>query len=27
MDDIEANLTRGMDRVRAILEQVITASG
>jgi 5'-methylthioinosine phosphorylase len=27
MDDIETNLTRGMDRVRAILEHVITASG
>lgn len=27
MDDIEVNLTRGMDQVRAILEQVITATG
>ena len=27
MDDIEANLTRGMDQVRAILEQVIAATG
>lgn len=27
MDDIEANLTRGMNRVREILGQVITASG
>ncbi len=27
MDNIEVNLTRGMDQVRAILEQVITATG